>query len=95
MNKIAENLHNLEELQIEIWSYDYINSDHNVVHFCRNNKNIKVLVFNKMVITETSVRAISENCTKLNVLKICFPMLKKDIYNRYLIFRFVWKYVNK
>ena len=63
--------------------------DHNVVDLCRNNKNIRVLVLDKMVISEESILAIAENCKKLDILTICFPKSKEDIYNRYLFFRFV------
>ena len=86
INKLAETLHNLEELQIEIWSLHYLDSEHNMVELCRNNKNIKVLVFNDMVISEESCRAIADNCKKLEVLQIFFSKYKQKIYHRYLIY---------
>ena len=94
INKIAETLHNLEVLQIEIGRLNDTDIDHNVVELCRNNKNIKVLVFNRMVISVDSCNAIAENCKKLDVVTICFPMLKEDIYSRYFIFRLFRQHIN-
>ena len=56
--------------------------DHNVAELCRNNKNIKVLGFNYMVITEDSFRAIAENGKKMDGLTITFLKSNQATYER-------------
>ena len=81
-NKIAETLLNLEELQLKVCGLHYMESDKNLEKLCWNNKNIKVLVFNRMIITEESCRVIANNCKKVDLLTITFLKSNQAIYER-------------
>ena len=84
IDKLAQTQHNLEELQIEI---EFSNTENyfDLVELCQNNKNIKVLVLDKMIISEDSCRAIAANCRKLEELEIIFPTSEQNSYDRYFI----------
>ena len=84
IDKFAQIQHNLEELRIENDS-PITEDNFNVVELCRNNKNIKVLVFKRMVISEESCRVIADKCRKLQELGIIFPKSKQTTYDRYFI----------
>ena len=84
IDKLAQTQHNLEELRIEN-DFRIIEDNFNVVELCRNNNNIKVLVFKSMVLSEESCRAIADKCRKLQQLGIIFPKSKQTNYDRYFI----------
>ena len=90
IDKLAQTQHNLQELRIKN-DFPFTEGNFNVVELCRNNNNIKVLVFKGIVISQESCRAISDNFRKLEELAITFPKSEQTTYERYFINFLFWQ----